>query len=75
MEKEDAENYLRVVEKIQHSMNGEMIDDLIPALATCLAQLGAEHAPNKQKFVAYVVSTIDNLYDKCKKGMSDGHAH
>jgi len=75
MNEEDAQSYLRVCDKIQQAMHGENIDDLIPALTTCLAQLGAEHAPNKQKFVSYVVNSIDNLYDRCKKGMSDGHAH
>lgn len=75
MEQKDAENYLRVVDKIQAAMHGENIDDLVPALATCLAQVGAEFAPNKQRFVAYVVSTIDNLYDHCRKEMSDGKSH
>lgn len=75
MEPKDEQEYLRVVEKIQSAMHGEDIDKLVPALATCLAQVGAEFAPNKQRFVAYVVNTIDNLYDRCRKGMSDGKSH
>lgn len=75
MEPKDEQEYLRVVDKIQSAMHGEDIDNLVPALATCLAQVGAEFAPNKQRFVAYVVNTIDNLYDHCRKGMSDGKSH
>jgi hypothetical protein len=64
MNAEETGDYLRVINKLQEAMDGESVDDLIPALATCLAQVGASHAPNKRQFVSYVVKCIDNIFER-----------
>jgi len=64
MDAKETENYLRLIRKIQEAMDGESVDDLIPALSTCLAQVGASHAPNKREFVSYVVKCIDTIFER-----------
>lgn len=64
MDIEETSDYIRVIAKLQEAMDGEKVDDLVPALAVCLAQVGANHTSNKRQFVSYVVKCIDDIFQR-----------
>ena len=50
-------------EKLAAALDGEEIDDVIPALAMLLAQAGAMACADKDVFSAYVLEVITSVYD------------
>jgi hypothetical protein len=50
-------------QKIDKALNGEPIEETIPALAKYLAGAGVSSGVSRRVFSAYVLEMIDNEYD------------
>ena len=50
-------------EKLAAALDGEELDDVIPALAMLLAQAGAMACNDKDVFSDYVLKVITSVYD------------
>ena len=50
-------------EKLAAALDGEELDDVIPALAMLLAQAGAMACNDKDVFSDYVLKVIASVYD------------
>ena len=50
-------------EKLAAALDGEELDDVIPALAMLLAQAGAMVCNDKDVFSDYVLKVITSVYD------------
>ena len=50
-------------EKLSAALDGEDLDDVIPALTIVLAQAGAMACNDREVFTEYVMSVIDKTYD------------
>ncbi len=56
--------YMRVVRKIQDAIEGEKVDDIIPALSSVLGEVGAFSEMDKKRLVFFVVGSIDRIYQR-----------
>lgn len=55
-------DYKRVVGKIQDAISQEKVDDIVPALSSVLAEVGAFSEIEKKQLVYFVVGAIDRIY-------------
>lgn len=60
--KDMLKEYMRVVRRIQDAIEGEDIDNIIPALSSVLGEVGAFSEMDKKRLVYFVVSSIDRIY-------------
>lgn len=49
--------------KISEALNGYDMDDVIPALTFLLARIGSSVCEDRDVFIGYVTSVIDEEYD------------
>jgi len=64
--------YLKLCDDLQSFLVGHKLDDVIPALGSILAHAFAESGKDKKKCVAYVVGTIDYVFER-KQNESNKH--
>jgi len=60
--KDMLKEYMRVVRRIQDAIEGEDIDNIIPALSSVLGEVGAFSEMDKKRLVFFVVGSIDRIY-------------
>jgi hypothetical protein len=54
---------MELSEKLAAALDGEDLDDVIPALSMLLAQAGAMACNDKDVFSGYVLQVITSVYD------------
>ena len=69
--KDMLKEYMRVVRRIQDAIEGEDIDNIIPALSSVLGEVGAFSEMDKKRLVYFVVSSIDRIYQNHGKDSND----
>lgn len=67
MNKPVETTYLKLLHQLEDMLEGEELDNIIPALTTLLAQAGWMSTRDKKIFVAYVVNAIDRTYETMNK--------
>ncbi len=55
-----------LAEKLSEALDGEDLDDVIPALTLVLANAGSMACNDKDVFSSYVLEVIANVYDEKK---------
>ena len=53
----------RILEKISDAIDGELLDNVFPAVCWFLGELGADSNVDKDKFMAITVNAIASAYD------------
>ena len=61
------EDYVELVNKIDEVLDGVDIEQIVPALTTFLAKAGYMSGMDKKNFVAFVVDSIDRMYERAGK--------
>lgn len=76
---DDLENsYQKIAElidRIQDVLDGQPIENVMPALCALLGHAGYEFYSDdmsKQKFIAQIVSEVEDAYQTAKKGKENG---
>jgi len=59
---ENLEKYSDLIKKLDSALDGEEIDDVVPALVSFLAMAGCIGGVNKRLLLAYFVDTLDKTY-------------
>lgn len=62
-----GDTYPKLIQQLENMLEGEELDNIIPALTTLLAQAGWMSTRDKKIFVAYVVNAIDRTYEVMEK--------
>lgn len=57
-------DYHDLVTKVEDSILHQDLDDVIPVLTSLLAQAGHQYGAEKKGFIAYLVSSVDLVYQK-----------
>ena len=60
---EDIQEFGGLMEKVEDLLQGEKLDNVVPALTTLLGEAGWMSRMSKQEFVKYVSEAIDATYD------------
>jgi hypothetical protein len=64
---ENLEKYSALIKKLDQALDGEEIDDVIPALISFLAMAGAFGGVNKRLLLSYFAEKLDEIYSEHKR--------
>lgn len=53
----------RIVGKLNEAIDGELIEDIFPALCWMLGAVGTEASASKESFMAIVTKAVSSAYD------------
>lgn len=60
----DVEKYSTLIKKLDVALDGEEIDDVIPALVSFLAMAGSFGGIDKKILLAYFADRMDEIYSE-----------
>lgn len=64
---ENLEKYSTLIKKLDQALDGEEIDDVIPALVSFLAMAGSFGRINKRLLLSYFADRLDEIYSEHKR--------
>ena len=62
IEIKDIKKYSNLIKKLDEALDGEEIDDVIPALISFLTMAGCVGQVNKRMLLSYFADTLDKTY-------------
>ena len=68
---EMAKEHMALVEKIEMILRGQKLDNVVPTLASFLAEAGYMTGMDKKEFSTFVVGAIDRMYLAAEKAEQD----
>lgn len=60
---EDIQEFGGLMEKVEDLLQGEKLDNVVPALTTLLGEAGWMSRMSKKEFIEFVTEALDSTYD------------